>query len=674
MNSAQLEAVRYLDGPCLVIAGAGSGKTRVITQKIAHLCENGIDPRAISAITFTNKAALEMQARVKPLMEPLIARKEGIQGAPRVCTFHSLGVQILRRNAKSLGLKPQFSILDSDDQFGIVQQAMVTTDKKLVRTVMSTISLWKNALVTPDDAVSLAATNAEALAAKVFRDYDATLTAYQAVDFDDLIRMPVLLFRKDEAALSEWQSQIRYLLVDEYQDTNACQYELVKLLVGVRGALTAVGDDDQSIYGWRGATLENLRRLGDDFAQLKVIKLEQNYRSSVRILQAANAVISQNPKLHEKKLWSEHGMGDPVQVLAMDDEEHEAESVVARLQAHRFERRGKFEDYAILYRSNMQARIFEQALRKEKIPYVMSGGQSFFDRAEIRDLCSYLRLLANDDDDPAFIRAATTPKRGIGTATLTALGNYAGERQVSLFAALFETGVESRLAARQIEPLREFGEFVNRIAWRAAREPADQVLDDMIKAIDYQSHVRDSNDEKTAAGKWTNVTDFLDWLKSRAKEDNKNLLELAQQVALLSRLDQKDSQADAVQLSTLHAAKGLEYPHVFLVGVEEGLLPHLIPDDAAGDADASPKSKLAEQARVEEERRLMYVGITRAERSLFVTWCKQRKRAKTMLDRLPSRFIGEMRLEGYSEGQSKPEVVNPKERLALLKSMMKRPI
>jgi ATP-dependent DNA helicase Rep len=667
MNPAQHEAVHYLNGPCLVIAGAGSGKTRVITQKIAHLVKSGIDPRAISAITFTNKAALEMNERVKPLLAPLVGQ-QGAKGGPRVCTFHSLGVQILRRHAKLAGLKPAFSILDSDDQYAIIQEALASTDKKLIRAIGSTISLWKNGLIEPDDAPALVQTKLQEQAARVYRDYDATLRAYQAVDFDDLIRLPVTLLRTQQEALDDWQRDIRYLLIDEYQDTNACQYELVKLLVGPRAAFTAVGDDDQAIYGWRGATIENLKRLGDEFPQLKVIKLEQNYRSSVRILQAANAVIGNNPKLHDKKLWSELGMGDPVQVLVMDDEEQEAENIAARLQAHKFERRAKFSDYAILYRGNYQSRVFEQALRKEKIPYVMSGGQSFFDRAEIRDLCSYLRLLANDDDDPAYIRAITTPKRGVGNATLTALGNYAGERQLSLFAAAFETGLETRLPARQLESLKEFGNFVNRLGWRAKKEPAGELLDELIKAIQYQAYIHDANDEKTATTKWKNVVDFIDWLKKRAEEDGKNLIELAQQIALLSRLDQNDSDADAVRLSTLHAAKGLEFGHVFLVGVEEGLLPHEFKDPDATESETQTK---LDEARIEEERRLMYVGITRAQRSLHVTWCKQRKRAREMEDRQPSRFIREMRLEGMTDGGgTTPEKVDPKARLAMLKGMM----
>ena len=637
LNPAQREAIRYLDGPCLVIAGAGSGKTRVITHKIAHLIDAGFKSSAIAAITFTNKAAREMAERLGQLV------RLPDQEKPLVSTFHSLGVQMLRRDCKRLGLKASFSILDSDDALAIIQQALASTDRKLLRAAQSRISLWKNALIEPDDAAAGAADEAEHQTARAYREYTATLAAYQAVDFDDLIRLPVRLLREHADAAQAWREKLRYLLVDEYQDTNACQYELLKLLTGPRAAFTAVGDDDQSIYGWRGATLENLVRLAQDFPSLKVIKLEQNYRSSVTILKAANQLIANNPKLHEKQLWSELGLGDPIAVLACDSDEQEAESIVMRLQAHKFERRTRFSDYAILYRGNHQSRIFEQALRKEKIPYVLSGGQSFFDRAEIRDLMAYLRLLANDDDDPAFIRAITTPKRGVGTATLTALGEYSGGRHLSMFAAMFEAGLETRLAARQLEPLRQFGEFINRIGWRAQREPAAQVLDELVQAIGYRAHLFETLDDKQAASRWQNVSDFLDWLRKRAAEDGSTLLQLAQNVAILSQLDRSDAEVDAVRLTTIHASKGLEYPHVYIAGCEEGLLPHH--GGAGVDDDGEIVDSDLQQARIEEERRLMYVAVTRAQRSLTLSWCKERRQAREARSQRPSRFIAEMQLE-----------------------------
>ena len=660
LNPAQQAAVTYLDGPCLVIAGAGSGKTRVITRKIEHLIAGGVSPRAIAAITFTNKAAQEMAERLKHQ----VRLPEGQR--PLVCTFHSLGVQMLREDGSALGLKKSFSILDSDDAAGIIAQLAATTDRKIARGIQSCLSLWKNAGIDPDHAAAAARNNDEHAAARVFRDYCATLTGYQAVDFDDLIGLPLALLRGHPEVADRWQNRLRYLLVDEYQDTNATQYELLKRLAGPRAAFTAVGDDDQSIYGWRGATLENLSRLATDYPKLKVIKLEQNYRSSRNILTAANHLIAHNPKLHDKRLWSELGVGDPVRVVAMDDDEVEAESLAMRLQAQRFERRGKFSDFAVLYRSNHQARMIEQALRKERIPYVLSGGQSWFERAEIRDVIAWLRLLANDDDDPAFIRAITTPKRGVGPQTLQVLGTYAGERQLSLFAALFETGVESRLAARQLEPLREFGEFVNRIGWRAKKDPPGELLDEILRAIGYHDYLLSTLEEKQASQRWQSVTDFVAWIAKRGEEDNKTLIDLAQTIALLSRLDSNEADQDAVRLTTVHAAKGLEFPHVFVVGCEEGLMPHSRDQvDEAGNEDAQGPE------RVEEERRLMYVAVTRAQRSLTITWCRQRKRARSVISRLPSRFIAEMKLDAEGGAAAIVSTDTAKQRLAALKGLLK---
>ena len=671
-NDAQRAAIRHLDGPCLVLAGAGSGKTRVITHKIAHLIGSGVAPESIAAITFTNKAAQEMAERLDQLVQ--LPRDK----RPTVCTFHALGMQMLRRDGAALGLKRSFSILDSDDAAGILTGVLATTDRKLIRSAQHRISLWKNALLDPDSAGAAATNDIEHAVARAWRDYSATLAAYQAVDFDDLILMPLRLLREDEAALKAWREKLRYVLVDEYQDTNAAQYDLLKLLVGPREAFTAVGDDDQAIYGWRGATLDNLRRLQTDFPSIKLFKLEQNYRSSRTILGAANRLIAHNPKLHDKALWSELGVGDPIQVVPSANEEAEAESVVMRLHAHRFERRAQWRDYAILYRGNHQARVFEQWLRKENIPYVLSGGQSFFERAEIRDLLAYLRLLANDEDDPAFIRAVTTPKRGVGATTLSALGEHAAKREQSMFATLFEASIEPRLGARQIAPLREFGEFINRIQWRAAREPAAQVLDDLIDAIGYRSWLYDSHDEKAAAVRWRNVTDFCDWLKRRAEEEGATLAQLAQSVAILSQLDRRDADADAVRLSTIHAAKGLEYAHVFIVGCEEGVLPHLSaidPDDE--EQTETPRTKpdgpirsAGSPERIEEERRLMYVAITRAQRTLTLSWCRERRRARENLAQQPSRFIGEMALES---GAKVPQVLSndaARARLGALKDLL----
>jgi len=667
LNAPQRAAVNYMDGPCLVLAGAGSGKTRVITQKIVNLIElHGYEPKHIAALTFTNKAALEMQERIaKLLAEPRQAKQL------TVSTFHSLGVKILRQEAQALGLKDRFSIMDSDDCFSLVQDLAITTDKQLIRRIQTAMSLWKNALIDPELAIKQAQDEEEATAARIYRSYVATLSAYQAVDFDDLIRLPVELFRSNEQVRDKWQRRLRYLLVDEYQDTNTCQYELVKLLVsgiGKKPMFTAVGDDDQAIYAWRGATIENLKTLQVDFPNLEIIKLEQNYRSSTRILQAANSVIGNNPKLFEKSLWSEHGLGDPVKVLGMQDDEQEAEQVAIMISAHRFERRAKYSDYAILYRGNHQARVIEQALRKERIPYTISGGQSFFDRAEIKDIIAYLRLIANEDDDPAFIRAITTPKRGVGQATLEVLGAFAGQWQCSLFAAVFKGGIEAKLTERQLRPLREFATFINHVEAHAHREGhAAELLDDLMKEINYEAYLYDSFDDRAAQSKWQNVLDFTQWLKTKGSggkegtDEHRSLLDLTQMVALMTMMEGKDEEPDAVRMSTLHASKGLEYPHVFLVGVEEGILPH------KGDPDA-PIETLA--ARIEEERRLMYVGITRAQRSLHITWCKKRKRAGAPVHCDVSRFIKEMKLDEGDAVPTEAEVLTPKERLANLKALL----
>ncbi|CAB1370028.1 UvrD-helicase domain-containing protein [Denitratisoma oestradiolicum] len=655
LNAPQREAIHYLDGPLLVLAGAGSGKTRVITQKIAYLIQEcGYSPAKITAITFTNKAAREMKERAAQLLG------DGASGGLTVSTFHALGVRILRQEAKALGLKPGFSILDASDVGGLFQELMKNADKDRLRAVQNRISLWKNGLLGPEEAAAQAGNPMEQQAAQVYGEYERTLRAYQAVDFDDLIRLPVNLFETNEEALARWQSRIWHLLVDEYQDTNRCQYRLMKLLAGPRASFTAVGDDDQSIYAWRGADIGNIHLLREDYPRLKVIKLEQNYRSTTRILSAANAVIAHNPKVFDKKLWSDHGHGDPIHIQFCRDGEHEAEWVAARLTAHRFQHRGKWSDYAILYRGNHQARALEQQLRNQKVPYALSGGQSFFERAEIKDITSYLRLLANQDDDPAFIRAITTPKRGIGGATLEALGRIGGQRHVSLFDASLAPGVEQQLNARQLEAVRTFCQFIRRMEARAVKEPASQILEDLLRAIDYEASLFETLEPREAESKWSNVRDFVEWLGRRGAEDNKNLLELAQTIALISMLDKNDQDADAVQLATLHAAKGLEFRHVFLVGVEEGILPH---------RDSLEPEKL------QEERRLMYVGITRARMSLHLSHCRRRKTGREWRDCEPSRFIDEMGSDLRRSGgdESPPDAEEKqagRDRLARFKALL----
>ncbi len=626
LNPQQREAVRHLDTPLLVLAGAGSGKTGVITHKIAYLvqeCE--IAAQHIAAITFTNKAAREMHERVEKLLGSNAAK--GLT----VSTFHSLGARLLRQEAKHCGLKPGFSILDAADTTALFQDLLgATADKGHVRAVQTRISLWKNALLDPEAAAKAAVDELEHGAAKCYAEYQRTLQAYQAVDFDDLIRVPVLLFEQNQEVLSRWQNRLRHLLVDEYQDTNTFQYRMMKLLAGPRASFTAVGDDDQSIYAWRGADIENIRALQHDYPTLKIIKLEQNYRSTTRILHAANSLIAHNPKVFEKRLWSDKGHGEAINVTTCRDGDQEAEWVATRLLTHKFEHRSKWSDYAILYRGNHQARAFEQQLRNNKVPYQLSGGQSFFERTEIKDVISYLRLLANSDEDPAFIRAITTPRRGIGGATLEALGTYAGQRHISLFAAACEAGAEQHVNAKALASVREFCDFINRMEWRAVKEPAAVVLNDLLRAIGYETYLFESLEPREAESKWANVNDFVGWLGRKGEDESKTLVELTQTIALITMLDKQDQEGDAVQLATLHAAKGLEFQHVFLVGIEEGLLPH---------------RESLDPAKLEEERRLMYVGITRARASLTLTHCEKRKQGKEWRDCEPSRFIGEMGTE-----------------------------
>jgi ATP-dependent DNA helicase Rep len=675
LNIAQQDAVNYLHGPCLVLAGAGSGKTRVITHKIARLIQAGMAPKRIAAITFTNKAAAEMRERAKGL----IGRdaKHVV-----VCTFHALGVRMMREDGAVLGLKPAFSILDSDDVTKILKDAGGTTDAATARIWQWTISKWKNMGLNAAQAEAAAADDNERITAQIMARYEERLTAYQSVDFDDLIGMPLKLLREHDDVRAKWQAALGHVLVDEYQDTNATQYEVLKALVGTRGHFTAVGDDDQSIYGWRGATLDNLKKLPIDYPSLQVIKLEQNYRSTSAILRAANNVIGPNPKLFPKTLFSELGEGEPVRIVDADNEAHEAERAVARIQSLRQSSQHKeFRDFAILYRANHMARVFEQALRKAQIPYKVSGGQSFFDRAEIKDLCGWFRLWTNNDDDPAFLRAVTTPKRGIGHTTLAALGTFASQYKLSLFEALFSSSLPSVMPKRTLEGLHEFGRYINDLQYRAKQtvgaEAARAFLAEWLKEIDYEKHLYDGEDsEQAAASRWTNVLEFCDWMAARCggeiddasganvESERKNLLEVAQTISLLSTISEREQDQNVVTLSTLHASKGLEWPHVMLIGVNEGLLPFKLDDDDGRQQKISDDTL----TRLQEERRLMYVGITRAQRSLAVSWTKRRKKGREMIAAQPSRFIAEMALD------KKTTKEDPREKLKALRAEFARKV
>ena len=700
LNLAQQEAVNYMHGPCLVLAGAGSGKTRVITHKIGRLIQSGMAGKNIAAITFTNKAAAEMRERARQLIGK--AAKDVV-----ICTFHALGVRMLRQDGAVMGLKPQFSILDTDDVTSILKDAGGSVDVATARSWQWVISGWKSAGLNAEMALLQAKDDNERIIAKVMASYEERLSAFQAVDFDDLIGMPLKLLKNHEHVRQKWQAQMGHVLVDEYQDTNATQYEVLKHLVGDKARFTAVGDDDQSIYGWRGATLDNLRKLPVDFPNLKVITLEQNYRSTSAILRAANNVIGPNPKLFPKNLWSDLGEGEPVRVVDADTEEHEAERAVARIQSLRSGmeviasstststasaapqmQHKELKDFAILYRANHQAKTFEKALRKANIPYKVSGGQSFFDRAEIKDLCAWFRLWVNNDDDPAFLRAITTPKRGIGHQTLQQLGSFASSYKVSLFEGLFLSSLNAVISTRAVGSLHEFGRYINDLEYRASQttgmEDCAQFLKDWLIEIGYEKHLYDGEDSETlAAARWTNVLDFCDWMSKRCggeiddtagvslEGEKKSLLEVAQTIALLSTISEREKDQNVVTLSTLHAAKGLEWPHVMLVGVTEGMLPFKLEDKKKGGTSAgglggstieheSANDDIA--TRLQEERRLMYVGITRAQRSLAVSWTKRRKKGREMIAALPSRFIAEMGLDKTTVKE------DPREKLKALRA------
>ena len=627
LNPPQRAAVQCIERPCLVLAGAGSGKTGVITRKIAWLIGQGYQPAQIAAVTFTNKAAREMKQRVGRLLEG-----RGSRGL-RVSTFHSLGQQILRQEAHRLGYRRAFSILDGRDVETCLGELAHRgeQDSDALRRAMFRISRWKNDFVTPEQAQAAAADPDEAAQARLYEAYRVHMLACNAMDFDDLIMLPVALFRDDEEVLNRWRDRIRYLLVDEYQDTNTSQYELIRQLTALRGKLTVVGDDDQSIYAWRGARPENLERLQRDFPALEVVKLEQNYRSSGRILNAANRLIGNNHHLFDKKLWSAAGPGERIRVFPCRNAEDEASRIAVDIISRRLRENIRYADYAILYRSNFQSRGYEKALREHSIPYQVTGANAFFDRREIKDLMAYLRLIANPDDDPALLRIVNVPRREIGAATIQALAAHAAARRRSLDAALREIGLQQSLNRRARVRLAGFADLLDELRHRAETLDAMALTRELIERIDYRDWLEETAaSAKQAETAWENVGELVSWIGNLQKDrDEQSLAEIMQHLALMSILENQDAeeQRDAVQLMTLHAAKGLEFDHVYLAGFEEESLPHHQSMDADG---------------IEEERRLAYVGITRAGRTLSLAYAKTRQKFGETLQCEPSRFLYEL--------------------------------
>ncbi|MFQ3309319.1 MAG: ATP-dependent DNA helicase Rep [Porticoccaceae bacterium] len=670
LNPQQKAALKYIDGPLLVLAGAGSGKTSVITQKIAYLVEQcDIPARNIAAVTFTNKAAREMKARVSKLMP-----KDKSRGLT-VSTFHNLGLNIIRTEIKTLGFKPGFSILDQEDCRKLLKELMVRhseLDDKLLDQVQSTISNWKNSLLEPGQATGAANSTGEQGIAILYERYQRALKAYNAVDFDDLIMTPVMLFKQHPEILNKWQRRIRYLLVDEYQDTNLAQYELVRTLVNEKQALTVVGDDDQSIYAWRGARPENLMQLQTDFPGLEIIKLEQNYRSTGRILRAANTLIDNNPHLISKQLWSELGPGDPLRLISAENEEDECERVVNEIIDMRLKRRCKYSDFAILYRGNYQAKLVEIKLQSQSIPYEITGGQSFYAKTEIKDVMAYLRLLINPDDDNALLRIINTPRRQVGPTTLEKLGNYANQRGLSLYSAIDEVGLSASMPDNNLQRLRRFKHWIEQVSKNVYSGSPIAAINEMLSDADYLGWLhQNSSSDHVAQKRWDNVNFLLAQLTQVLKADSSDsendkgdsaIENAIAKLILRDILDREEQESadDKVQLLTLHAAKGLEFPHVFMIGMEEDILPH---------------RNSVEGGQIEEERRLAYVGITRAQRTLTMTCARQRTQFGEKSATTPSRFVDELpeddliRIGGNVEVDVEQNQVKGKESLAALKSL-----
>jgi ATP-dependent DNA helicase Rep len=624
LNPQQHAAVEYCDGPLLVLAGAGSGKTRVITEKIAHLiARRRLAPEKIAAITFTNKAAKEMRERVGKLIS------EEASKALTVCTFHALGLKFLQIEHERAGLRRGFSVLDADDSGNIVKELSPKGVKpEVLNGLRSLLGRAKNAGLTPEEAMAAARSPREIEAATIYDMYQQRLAAFNAVDFDDLIRLPLRILEADVDARMAWQERLRYLLVDEYQDTNDAQYRLLKTLTGERGRITCVGDDDQSIYAWRGANPENIDQLGRDWPNLKVIKLEQNYRCGKRILRAANKLIANNPHVHEKKLWSDHPEGPPIRVLECKDNEHEAERVaaIATSLQEKYKDKARWHDFAILYRGNFQARPLEKALRLAKVPYHLSGALSFLDRQEVKDLLCYLRLLANPTDDAAFLRVVNVPKREIGATSLEKLGQMAQSKHTSLLDAARSDTVLKSLSPRPASALASFTHLLDELRSAANYQPAAELVETILQRTGYAAQIAATTpDPVTRERKLGNLRELADWFRAMQKEGSR-AGDLAAQLALLSHAD-RDDPGNAIRMMTLHSAKGLEFRFVFIVGCEDGTLPH----------DGS-----LDEGRLDEERRLMYVGITRAKELLTLSFSARTRKYGEVLSNEPSRFLQEL--------------------------------
>ena len=620
LNPPQRQAVLHTEGPLLVLAGAGSGKTRVIVEKIAHLIQSGRYPaKRIAAITFTNKSAREMRERVAKRIRGDAAQELTIS------TFHALGLRILQIEHAKLGLRRGFSIFDADDSAVQIKDLLPPGSKPdAIEAMKQLISRAKNAGLSPEQAAEAARSTREREAAALYARYQQRLGAFNAVDFDDLIRLPVQLLETDADAVAGWRERIGYLLVDECQDTNDAQYRLLKAIAGDTGNFTCVGDDDQSIYAWRGANPDNLLELGTDYPALAIIKLEQNYRCSNRVLRAANALIAHNPHEHPKTLWSDAADGERIRVWECKDAAHEAEKVAAEIQFVAQKNAAPWSEFCILFRGNHQSRALEKALQLLRIPYHLSGGTAFLDRGEVKDALAWLRLLANPDDDAAFLRAVQSPNRGVGATSLQRLGELANQAHLPLARAAESMAVAKQLPARAANALQGFSDILRGLRSDARTLPPAELVRKLNERSGLLAALRAlCKDEAQFQARRRNLDELADWFDG-PKTSGPG--ELAAALALLSHADKGDA-GNQVRLMSMHAAKGLEFRFVFIVGVEDGNLPH----------EAS-----IEEGRLDEERRLMYVGITRAKEQLWPSHAVEAQRWGDRLRLKPSRFLDEL--------------------------------
>jgi superfamily I DNA/RNA helicase len=641
LNPQQREAVETIRGPLLILAGAGTGKTRVITCRVAHLIERGVPPANILAVTFTNKAAREMKERVAALTTRRSrANGEAKADGPTICTFHSLGARILRQHGERLGYKRNFVIYDESEQLGVVRKILshIATGraqdiKADPKAVLAFLSRLKNGAVKPG---AFADDSSAALAQHIRARYESALRAGNAMDFDDLLVLTLRLFEEHPDTLAECRARFRYVMVDEYQDTNAAQFKLLWLLTREHRNLCVVGDDDQSIYGWRGAEIANLLDLEKHFPGVRIIKLEQNYRSTTVILQAANALIRHNVRRRGKQLWSEQGQGEKIVLHTFESDEQEARAIVEEIEFGRLARRIPWGEQAILFRTNQQARPFEMALCQAGVRYHLIGGQSFFDRREVRDFLAYLKVFLNPHDDVSLLRIANVPARGLSDVTMERLLAASQERHCPVWTALRHTDVQAAFAPRTRECLLAFVAFVDRTRAALAGEqslPLARWAERWLGEIGYAEELRRSEkNAETAEGRLRNLKDLVASLDTAGNAEPlppaERLQQFLEDLTLDSEREEESEQAgDAVTLITMHSCKGLEFPRVYVVGLEDGLLPH---------------TRSKEVGTLDEERRLFYVAITRAMKTLTLSYCSSRTRYGQALPCHPSPFLKEL--------------------------------